>query len=427
MEKTFWFYLEPYVHISRKSSDCLLYNSISGQHILYRDNPKVSKILRRLSCPTNQRVIRLGLTEMADEELRDFIEKVRESYMGDILDAAHSHGKPALMPQVPRLDQAAKRLKKEEGRSVGEEVLEYLLQLSIQVNSECGEKCNGCAGYYKQFSCCTRMPSGKEELGLSTISNLLEQVEWSSVSLVNIMGGDIFLYRGLQPLVELLKKKTFETHFYLHYLHLSKAPRDISSLVFDQSKITLIVSPPYSQEHLAKALDMAFQAKSELKVLFVVESEEDTSEAKECISAKGLSNYAFKPFFNGKNRLFFEQNVFMDMEDIVKARPTQREIYANMVLNRLQFGRLTVLSNRKIYANLNAPPLGTLDQEDIYQVLYREMYEGKSWLRTREKVQPCRRCVFHALCPPIGNYEKVLKRNDLCHVSRRPKKGTIGR
>ena len=423
MKKTFWFYLEPYVHISRRSSDCLLYNSLSGQHIFYRGNPKISKILRRLSYPRNQRVIKLGPTEMADQELRDFVEKVRESYMGDILDAAYSHGKPALMPQRPRLDQEAKRLKKEEGRSVGEEVLEYLLQLSIQVNSECREKCNGCAGYYKQFLCCTRMPSGKEELELSAISNLMDQIEWSSVFRVNIMGGDIFLYSRLRPLVELLKKKTFETHFYLHYLHLSKAPADISLLVFDKSKITLMVSPPYSKDHLAKALDKAFQAKPGTKVLFVVESEEDTRQAEEFIATQGLSSYGYKPFFNGKNLSFFEHHVFMDMEDIFKARPTQREIYANMILNRLQFGRLTVLSNGKIYANLNAPSLGALDKEDIYQVLYREMDRGASWLRTRAKVQPCRRCVLNALCPPLGNYEKVLKRNNLCHVSHHLKKG----
>ncbi|MFC1884270.1 TIGR04150 pseudo-rSAM protein [Thermodesulfobacteriota bacterium] len=417
MEKTFWFYLEPYVHISHKSSDCLLYNSLSGLHLVYWDKPKVSKILRRLSHPANQRVIRLGPTEMTDQEVCDFTEKVRQSYIGDILDTAYSSGKPALMPQRPKLDQEAKKLKKEEGRSVGEGVLEYLLQLSIHVNSQCREKCAGCAGYYKQFSCCTRMPAGREELDFSTISNLLDQIEWSSVSLVNIVGGDIFLYSRLRPLAELLKTKAFETHFYLHYLHLSKNHGNISSLSFDNSKITLVVSPPYSQEHLAKALDKAFQGKPETKVLFVVESEEDIRRTEEFIAAKGLSSYAYKPFFNGKNRAFFEHNVFMDMEDIFKARPSQKEIYANMFLNRLQFGRLTVLSNRKIYANLNDPSLGTLDQENIYQVLYREMDLGKSWLRTRGGVRPCRGCILNAVCPPLGNYEKALKKNDLCHVS----------
>jgi pseudo-rSAM protein len=423
MKKTFWFYLEPYVHISHKSSDCLLYNSLSGQHLVYWDRPKVSKILRRLSHPTNQRVIKLGPADMTDQEICDFIEKVRESYMGDILDTAFSSGKPALMPQRPKLDQEAKKLKKGKGRSVGEGVLEYLLQLSIHVNSQCRENCSGCAGYYKQFSCCTRMPSGREELKLSTISNLLDQIEWSSVSLVNILGGDIFLYTGLKPLVELLKSKTFETRFYLHSLHLCKAPDDISSLAFDKSKITLMVSPPYSQEHLVKALDKAFQIKPEIKVQFVVESEEDTERAEEFIAARGLSSYGYKPFFNGKNRAFFEHNVFMEMEDIFKARPTQREIFANVMLNRLSFGRLTVLSNRKIYANLNVPSLGSLDKEDIYQILYREMASGKSWLRTRGKVQPCKGCILNAICPPLGNYEKALKKNDLCLVSRHLKKG----
>lgn len=427
MKKTFWFYLEPYVHISHKSADCLLYNSLSGQHLVYWDKPNVSKILRRLSHPANQRVIKLASTEMADQELCDFVEKVREFYMGDILDTSYSSGKPALMLQRPKLDQGeAKRLKKEEGRSVGEGVLEYLFQLSIHVNSECREKCAGCTGYYKQFSCCTRMPTGTEELEISTISNLLDQIEWSSISLVNIMGGNLFLYSRLRHLVELLKTKTFETHFYIHYLHLSKAPGDISFLGFDKLKISLMVTPPYSQEHLAKALDKAFHGKPETKVLFVVESEKDTRRAEDFIATTGLSSYAYKPFFNGKNRSFFERNVFMDVEDIFNARPTQKEIYANMILNRLQFGRLTVLSNRKIYANLNAPSLGTLDRDDIYQVLYREMDGGKSWLRIRGMVQPCLHCILNALCPPLGNYEKVLKRNDLCHVSHHLRKVKLG-
>jgi pseudo-rSAM protein len=360
---------------------------------------------------------------MDDHEVHEFIEKARKSYMGDIIDIAYSRGKPALMPQTPKLHKEAKRLKREERRSVGEGVMEYLSQLSIYINSECHENCAGCANYYKQFSCCTRMPSVREELELSTISNFLDQIEGSSVSLVNIMGGDIFLYTGLKTLVELLKSKTFDTHFYLHYLHLSKTSDDISSLAFDNSKITLMVSPPYSEEHLVKALDKAFQIKPEIKVQFVVESEEDTEWAEEFIGARGLSSYGYKPFFNGKNRAFFEHNVFMEMEDIFKARPTQREIYANMMLNRLQFGRLTVLSNRKIYANLNVPSLGSLDKEDIYQILYREMASGKSWLRTRGKVQPCKGCILNAICPPLGNYEKALKKNDLCLVSRHLKKG----
>jgi pseudo-rSAM protein len=354
---------------------------------------------------------------MDDHHLNKFIEKAREFYMGDIIDTAYSKGKPALMLQTPKLHKEAKRLKKEKRRSVGEGVMEYLSQLSIYITSECHQNCAGCANYYKQFSCCTRIPGKSKELELTTISRLLDQIEWSSLSILNILGGNIFLYSQLKPLINLLKLKRFKTHFYIHYLHLSKDSGDISFLALTNPKVTLIVTPPYLQARLDKALEKALQSKAEVKIVFVIENQEHIDQVEEMVAPKSISSFSYKPYFNGRNIDFFEQDVFMEMEDIFEARPNLREVYANMILNRLQFGRLTVLSNRKIYANLNDPSLGTLDQENIYQVLYREIDVGKSWLRTRGGVRPCRSCILNAICPPLGNYEKVLKRVDLCHVS----------
>ncbi len=52
----------------------------------------------------------------------------------------------------------------------------------------------------------------------------------------------------------------------------------------------------------------------------------------------------------------------------------------------------------------------------IHGRTYKEMYRGKSWRRIRKKVEPCKKCTFEALCPPLSNYEYALGANNLCHI-----------
>jgi pseudo-rSAM protein len=108
--------------------------------------------------------------------------------------------------------------------------------------------------------------------------------------------------------------------------------------------------------------------------------------------------------------------VFVDKEDLQEAKPTCREIYARQLVNPLHFGTLTVLSNGHIHANINVSRLGILNHDSIYEVVYKEMYRGNSWRRIRKRVEPCKRCTFEALCPPLSNYEYAFGRNNLCHI-----------
>jgi pseudo-rSAM protein len=78
---------------------------------------------------------------------------------------------------------------------------------------------------------------------------------------------------------------------------------------------------------------------------------------------------------------------------------------------------LTVLSNKKVYANLNNPGIEILGRDDILDIVYKEMHKGKSWTKIRKYVTPCKSCVFNALCPPISNYEYTLGKYDLCYMS----------
>lgn len=412
----YWFYVEPYVHLACKSKDCLLYNTLSGKALIYWNDPDIAGLVRRLSSTRNLRVIRLNGADLENKRISIFVNSVRENFMGDLLDTAYSSARPVQMVHGPKIQKDAERLKREKEHSVGEGELEYLSELSFYVNNACGENCPGCRGYSRQFLCCTRPTHKQQEMTPSSLSRLLSQIEGSPVSRINILGGNIFLHSQLRSMVEILKAKPRQIIFHLHYSHPARPGARMDLLDFETARYQIIVTPPYSKDLFRATRDKVAGHESRATFVFAVQSDVDIQQAKAMIETCGEVSHTLKPYFNGENGAFFHESVFMDLEDILAARPTHKEIHANQVLNRLNFGRLTVMPNGRVYTNFNKPSLGNWKKDSIRQILYKEMYHGKSWRRTRMKVEPCRHCVFASLCPPLGNYEFALKRNNLCHV-----------
>ncbi|MCP4215963.1 MAG: hypothetical protein GY765_15020, partial [bacterium] len=116
------------------------------------------------------------------------------------------------------------------------------------------------------------------------------------------------------------------------------------------------------------------------------------------------------------NASFFESSVYSSKEDIIEDRPTMKEILARQVLNTSYFKRLIISCDKKIRTNPNRAACGVLGKGHIADALFKELNHGQSWTRLRKNVNPCKSCVYHALCPPISNYEHVLDKNNLCHV-----------
>ena len=73
-----------------------------------------------------------------------------------------------------------------------------------------------------------------------------------------------------------------------------------------------------------------------------------------------------------------------------------------------------IFSDGKVYANVYHEPLGTID-DDIRELIYKEMDKGTSWRRIRD-MKPCCDCVYQWLCPSPSNYELAIGKPNLCHV-----------
>jgi len=120
------------------------------------------------------------------------------------------------------------------------------------------------------------------------------------------------------------------------------------------------------------------------------------------------------PLYNRQNLHFFESDIYLDKEDLDTIELSKNEIFMRQALNTGNFGKLTVLSDGVVHANVNDPPLGTI-LDSPYSLVYKEFTEGKSWLKIRDQA-PCVDCIYQWLCPSPSNYEAVIGRSNLCHV-----------
>jgi len=134
----------------------------------------------------------------------------------------------------------------------------------------------------------------------------------------------------------------------------------------------------------------------------------------------------FQPYFDGTNHVFFRENVFSEKEMIRRQCLTHKNLFARRTCNPIRFGGITVLPDGLVHASLHSPALGSLAEQSLGELLIREMEGGRDWLLARRRVTPCRTCVWHDLCPPVSDYERVIGRHDLCWKSSPAAKAPIG-
>ncbi|MCP5053921.1 MAG: TIGR04150 pseudo-rSAM protein [bacterium] len=421
-QEKYWFILDNYVHISVKKDSAMLYNPLTGNILEYtgKESEAVIKLTKRLVSPKNLLVVGLTEKELSDPGISQFVRDIRGHFMGDLIDASRTDQKPVQVMPYPKVHRDAEKIKETPSRSVGELMMKYLAEISLYINSGCSLDCNICSSAYKQFLCCTRGENGKDHQDMPSLEHLFRQLENVPLTRINILGGDIFKFAPLDPLLKLLKKQppSREKVFYIHYLNLFQREEQLA-LFPSPSFLKIPVTFPVKKDQwdqVVKGLHKPLVSNIDIHFLFIVGSETEVTQAEELIDLFHLDNYSFHPFFNGHNRSFFQQNVFLDREDLREAKPTDKEINARQLVNPLQFGKLTVLSNGGIHANVNEPKLGTLQKNTLHQAVYKEMDKGNSWRRIRKKVEPCKQCIFESLCPPLSNYEYALGRNNLCHI-----------
>lgn len=408
-----WFYIDTYVYIAIKKENLLLYNSLTGKTLEYTNEPKILDLIRKMKSKKNLQVIGITDQELEDRVIGNFVAEIRGNFMGDLIDASLSQGKPVqMMPRV-KVRKDVNILKKG-GRSIGEDMMSYLTELFLYIYPGCGLNCGMCASAYKQFPCCTKEKPG--EVSTGNIEAMFKEVAGSALVRLNILGGDIFSYPRFGELSQVLNQTTLPKVYYTHYQNVAANSDKMKILSSSSAWFKILIPFPLDSKGLKTALEVINLSSAQASFVFIVEDEVQYNEAESLIAGFEIEVYEFAPYYNGKNREFFQENVFVSKEEIIAGRPSLAKIYTNSLVNEINHGRLVIFSNSAIHANANFPRLGTLGKDSLYDVVYKELYQGKSWRRVREHIKPCNQCTLAALCPPLNNYTYAMDRNNLCHV-----------
>jgi pseudo-rSAM protein len=411
------FYLETYVHISVKGSNALLYNTINGKFLEYKGFPAICRFLRKITYKKNLLVIWLKPKfKSMNPWLDEFIKKVKKYQMGDIIDTYPGHRKPIQLMPLVNIYKDIPRLKKDPSRSVGEGVMAYLKEISLYVNNSCEQMCSYCRDIYKQFLFCHRDSTPNRELKLDSIEKIMAEASGTSLNRLNILGGNIFQFSQFKNLLIFLNRIDILKVFYIHYLNLADNFDELVILEKNRTMLNLLVSLPVEHEKFGKIL--SFIKNSGFKTIFtvVLNCSSDLEAVEQLIHAYNLENVLFQPYFSGNNLRFFKKHVFTNRARVLGAKPTQKDLFVRFKLNPANFGKITVSASGHVFPNLNTPKLGSIYKNPLKEIIYKEMKTGKSWIKSRNRVQPCNRCIFELVCPPLSNYEFALKRNNLCHI-----------
>lgn len=103
---------------------------------------------------------------------------------------------------------------------------------------------------------------------------------------------------------------------------------------------------------------------------FIVSSDKDVMNVNLNKKKLRLLDYILRPYFNGRNIEFFQQNVYFGKDEIIKSIQSHKEIFANSIMNRLFFGKLIIDNRGKVYSNLNKKGIGSIYDNSLIQLNY---------------------------------------------------------
>ena len=375
----YWFKIEPYVHISIVNSNVLLYNTFDGSFIESKDI-EIVKLLKETLLKENCGVVLLTAERYNLDNIRKFIMELRAKYMGDIIDIELSKSKPVqIMPFTSLVN--TQELFKKQNFPTGKKILEYLSEISIYVDYN---------------------------TNIMDLNSFLKSLP--NISTVNIIGNlkDVANYKELLLVLDQFPSLKKITCNYSNVISLQ--PEFVNNFSY-----SILINYPIDISKWNYSRRLLLNQSIPFECIFEVTSMDNYSQINKFIEEFGIEKHQLKPVYTGDNIDFFKENVFLTKDDILSTPLSISDFFINQSMNIFDFGKIAIMSIGDIYANVNYPILGNIHTHSIYEIISKELEEGRSWLRIRNQA-PCNTCLYQWFCPSPSNYEIAIGRPNLCHV-----------
>lgn len=390
-KKEYWLALETYVYVEKKEGCVMLYNTLDGKS-LHSDDPEVTRWIGEINTPGNSGVIAVSSDRLQQEKIKKFVTDLRDLFMGDLYDSSLFREKPVQLYPLLKFNRDVRKLKKIEGRSIGENIISTICKVDIYLNKP------GCDSLF---------PSG-------LLDGLLRQIEFCKLDSLRFYFYEEDRYTEWEALVKLLEQYPHIPQF---VFQLASFDPEVLKKVGNGKEIVFDVSRELYEENRIRERLLALpeSVRKAALYLFPVTSNDDLDCILSMADEFGLTSFKMNPLYTGDNLPFLEEVVFMYEEDLASAPVSLKEIYTHQTLNIPDFGRLIFYPNGDVYTNEQFPKLGNLNTESLYTLVYKELDEGKSWFRVRDEA-PCSQCMYQWICPSPSGLEMAVGKPNLCKM-----------
>jgi pseudo-rSAM protein len=400
------FYLYSHVHYSKVDNKILLYNTKTGEY-METDSLIGCRLIDDVYKPENLGTINLTGIYLENDEAINVVNNIIKRDFGRVINVESDMPEPINLLPILNLQDDVDRLKGDKEHNMGEKSLYYLNELNIYLNNSCSLNCSYCDLYSKQTKSCYKE---KRNVNIQPIKikEILNSLEYSSLKNINFLGGNIFLYPYWNELTELLRSYDFDFHYWIHIENMQNENR-----ILGQKK-EMIINFPVNRG-LVEQYTKTHRSDEQINYHFFIEEDTQYNELELIVKTYNINNYKIVPIYTGSNISFFENNIYLEKKDIFSTPIPHRIIFCNQKLNSNYFGKLYILSDGSVKANMNVAILGNIYKNSILEIIEKELIKNTAW-RIVRTLKPCNQCLYQYLCPPPSNYETIIGKPNLCHV-----------
>jgi len=396
-----WFTLSADTFLWLKGHYGLAYNTDNKKKVLFSLSENIEKICQQLLITENLYSAELTQNEMRDREVTQWMDSLIKIKAGFLSENVTYEKRPVSLNPILKVQDKKEYYEKKHNDGFGGEILENLHDLIFYINgSDHGNNTN-----YKQ----TLFPlKGCQTLDSSKIISFIRNSRNPFLNTINLVG-NVFSYPGIEELNTYFSDNQIQSTVYILIQDFIANVNRMKEIHWQDTTQFIFLIDSVFDVSLFRDIDFIFSIRA------FVRSENDYSQYLSLL--KNISdNHTIKyiPLYNNENLDFFRSNVFIDQEVIEDIDLPKNEVFMHQTLNIEDFGKLTIVPDGLVYANVNAPSLGTIN-DSPYSIVYKEFIEGKSWFKIRAFF-PCNECIYQWLCPSPSNYETVIGQPNLCKI-----------
>jgi len=222
--------------------------------------------------------------------------------------------------------------------SEGDNIMTYINELTLYLNSYRKNGLNNFENAFKQILY-PYFNKNEENFDYKLLQGFLEEISYSSIYNINILGGNILDYEYTKELFEFLSKQIYWKTVIIRLLDLIDSDNkkvhpnvQIITNLNDSFTINCIIDSYENQEENNRLIDLSKKVSEKIEYVFVVSDDNQLNEIENIINITSIEKYKIVPFYNGTNLDFFEEFVYIEEENILGNKISMEMIFSNQVI-----------------------------------------------------------------------------------------------